>query len=321
MTKTIGIITTGGDAPGMNCAIRAVTRAAIYHGMRVMGIKRGYAGLIEGEIHALTLQSVGGIINRGGTILRTVRSKEIFIKSFRAHAAAHLKEHNIEVLVVIGGNGSMQAAHQLEREFGVKIIGIPASIDNDVGGTDETIGFDTAVNTAVSAIDKIRDTAASHERVFVVEVMGRDNGFIAVEVGLVCGAEAVLVPEIKNDLNKLCKTIKQGFARGKTSSIIVMAEGAADIKKVAEQINRGTHTEVRISVLGHIQRGGSPTARSRMLASKFGAEAVTLIRKGKLNRMLAIRDNKITSLELKAALNSKRKIDLTCLKLTQMLAS
>jgi 6-phosphofructokinase 1 len=321
MTKTIGIITTGGDAPGMNCAIRAVTRAAIYHGMRVMGIERGYAGLIEGEIHALTLQSVGGIINRGGTILRTVRSKEIFIKSFRAHAAAHLKEHKIEVLVVIGGNGSMQAAHQLSREFDIKIIGIPASIDNDVGGTDETIGFDTAVNTAVEAIDKIRDTAASHERVFVVEVMGRDNGFIAVEVGLVCGAEAVLVPEIKNNLTKLCKTIKQGFARGKTSSIIVMAEGAGDAKKVAEQIKRGTHTDVRLSVLGHIQRGGSPTARSRMLASKFGAEAVTLIRKGELGRMVAIRDNKITSLELKAALNSKRKIDLPCLKLAQMLAT
>src|SRR3972149_6909951 len=248
----------------MNAAIRSVVRAAIFNGLEVLGIERGFAGLIEGQVHPLGPRSVSGIINQGGTILRTARCEEIKTNEGILKGVQTLKTHKLDGLVVIGGDGSFRAANELFQASGIPVIGVPATIDNDVAGTDTTIGFDTAVNTALFTIDRIRDTATSHERVFVVEVMGRKRGFLALEVGLAEGAEFILIPEIEYDLQDVCRKIEQGRTKGKTSEIIVMAEGAGDSATIVEHIEKETGYDVRLTVLGHAQRGGPPTARSRI---------------------------------------------------------
>ena len=318
--KRIAIMTTGGDAPGMNAAIRSVVRTAVYNKIEVLGIDKGYAGLIEGQMKILDVRSVSGIINRGGTILHTVRSPQFRQKVYRKKAYEHIRENKIDALVIIGGDGSLHGAHEISKEINIPSIVIPATIDNDIAMTDFTIGFDTAVNTAVEAIDKIRDTATSHERVFIVEVMGREHGFLAVEVGMVSGAEIILVPEIKYNLKSITEKMEAGYHRGKLSSIIVMAEGAGNHNKIADDIRKETDLDVRVTVLGHIQRGGSPSAFSRALACRFGSEAVKLLQQGKHNSMVASVNGKITSFPIETVLKAKKQIDLKDYKLAQMLS-
>jgi len=282
--KTIAVVTSGGDAPGMNAAIRAVTRVAYSRNAHVLGFERGWEGLLENSFRSLTPRSVGGIIQLGGTILHTSRSLEFKTSKGIKKAAETLASNKVDGLVVIGGNGSFQGALDLSKETDALIVGIPASIDNDISGTDETIGFDTALNTAVDEIDKIRDTAISHERVFIVEVMGRARGFLAAATGLTVGAEVILVPEVKVDLQKVLNRLKENSAKGKRSGIIVAAEGIGDTRKLGKQIEEETRTEVRLTVLGYAQRGGSPTGRSRLLASLFADKAVELLFKVKERR-------------------------------------
>ncbi len=317
----IGILTPGGDAPGMNTAIRAVVRTAIYHKLRVFGISKGWHGLITGQIEQMDLKSVGGIINRGGTILHTQRCPEFKEPHLREVSYKNLREYGIDGLVVIGGDGSLAAGNVVAKESEFLVTHIPASIDNDISCTDYTIGFDTAVNTALDAIDKIRDTAASHERVFVIEVMGRRHGILALEVGLVCGAEEILIPEVKFSVSKIAEKINEGRERGKTSFIIVVAEGAVSGvefgKKLEKKLKR---IKVRASVLGHIQRGGSPTAISRELACKMGAKAVETIISGKGQLMMAAQSENICPIPFKEVLKKKKKADLDHLKLAEMLA-
>ncbi|MEM2319196.1 MAG: ATP-dependent 6-phosphofructokinase, partial [Candidatus Bathyarchaeia archaeon] len=275
--KTIGVVTSGGDAPGMNAAIRAVVRTAYAKGFQVLGFERGWEGLIRNRFRRLEPRSVGGIIQLGGTILLTSRCPEFKTPEGLEKAAKNLAADKVDGLVVIGGEGSFRGALELSRETGTLMVGVPATIDNDVYGTDETIGFDTAVNTAVAEIDKIRDTAISHERIFVVEVMGRKRGFLALAVGLTVGAEVILVPEVAVDKQEVFKTVKENTAKGKRSGIIVAAEGVGDTRRLAMEIEENTGAEVRLSIIGYAQRGGSPTARSRLLASLFASEAVNLL--------------------------------------------
>lgn len=320
MIKTIGVVTSGGDAPGMNTAIRAVVRSGIYHGIRILGIKKGFAGLIENDIIEMELKSVGGIINRGGTILHTVRCPQFKERNVRAQAIEKLKCWGIDALIVIGGDGSLRGTKALSDECDIPCVVIPASIDNDLSCTDFSIGFDTAVNTAVEAIDKIRDTAQSHERVFIVEVMGRSNGFIALEVGLVCGAEQIIIPEIKFDINKICKKIIAGKNRGKSSSIVVIAEGAGHTPDIAKTLSQKMGLDVRISILGHIQRGGSPTAATRQLASLFGDYAIRLLLSGKKNKMVGISGEKLINTDFSEVIKKAKKIDLAKYKLADVLS-
>jgi len=308
--KRIGVVTAGGDAPGMNAAIRAVVRSAIHNCLEVIGFEKGYAGLIEGLSRPLKARSVSGIINLGGTILKTRRCEEMKTQEGIEKAAENLKKHKIDGLVAIGGDGTFRGASKLYEISGVSIIGIPATIDNDVSGTDTTIGFDTAVNTALSAIDKIRDTATSHERIFVVEVMGRRRGFLALEVGLAGGAEIILIPEIKFSIEEVCENVRSAHKAGKTSEIIVMAEGAGDSREVVKRIVKETGYQVRLTVLGYIQRGGNPTAKSRILASQFGYHAVELLLSGEKKRMVGIQNGRICSVNLDYSWKIWKKIDL-----------
>jgi len=316
----IGVLTSGGDAPGMNAAIRSVVRSATDRKLRVTGVLRGYWGLIEGDFLPMNSRTVGGIINRGGTILRTVRCPEFKEKNNRIQAYQHIRSIGLDALVVIGGNGSSAAANTLHQELRIPVAVIPASIDNDVYGTDDTIGFDTAVNTAVQAIDKIRDTATSHERIFVIEVMGRHNGFIAQEVALSCGAEAVLVPEIAYNLQSICRSLINGHKRGKFSSIIVMAEGAGDSREVAEKIKTHTRLRVRVSVLGYIQRGGSPTAHSRLLATKLGNAAIKNILSGHSAHLAGIKNGNLVQIPLSQVAKKVKRIDRSIYKLVHQMA-
>jgi len=321
--EKIAVITSGGDASGMNAAIRAVVRTAIYNKLKVIGIKRGYEGLVSGDIMTMELRSVSGIINHGGTILKTVRSAQFKTEEGQEKAIVVLKENQIDGLVVIGGDGSFKAAINLYEKYKIPIVGIPATIDNDVPGTDMTIGFDTAVNTALEAIDKIRDTATSHERVFIVEVMGRSRGFIALEVGLASGAEFILIPEIKYDLGKICDEIATAHKRGKSSCIIVMAESAGSAFAIADQIEKETGYEVRGSVIGYTQRGGSPTYRSRVLASRFGQYAIEVLMKMETSdspKCVGIRNEKIISYEIEYILKNEKKVDKELYELAQVLA-
>ncbi len=318
--KKIGVLTSGGDAPGMNAAIRAVVRTAIYQGLEIIGFERGYAGLIAGQGKPLNLRSVSGIINSGGTILKTVRCPEMKTALGMKKAVKNLKKNKIQGLVVIGGDGSFQAACYLHRMSKIAVVGIPATIDNDVFGTDTTIGFDTAVNTALAAIDKIRDTATSHERLFIIEVMGNKSGLIAQEVGLASGAEVILVPEIKYDLTKISKQLQEGSRRGKTSSIIVMAEGAGNPIAIGDQIKDQTGMEVRVSILGYIQRGGRPTAQSRVLASRLGNAAVGGLLKGMKCKVVGVKSGRIIFSDLGRAWRNKREIDKKMYKLAKILA-
>ncbi|MCP9766894.1 6-phosphofructokinase [Lacihabitans sp. LS3-19] len=293
--KKIAVFTSGGDAPGMNACIRAVVRGAIYHGIEVYGIRRGYNGMISGDIFEMTSQSVSNIVQRGGTTLKSARSKEFMTPEGRKKAYENLMANNIEGLVAIGGNGTFTGAEVFYNEYQIPTVGCPGTIDNDLYGTDYTIGFDTAVNTSLEAIDKIRDTADSHDRIFFIEVMGRDSGYIAIQSGIGGGAEIVMVPETHTPLKKVVSTLKEGWTRSKSSSIVVVAEGdeeghAAEIaEKIKEQV--GDKLDIRVTTLGHIQRGGSPTQYDRILASRMGLAAVEGLMKGYKNVMAGIVNN------------------------------
>ncbi len=293
----------------MNAAVRGVVRAAIGRGAQVTGFLHGYEGIINNESIELDSKAVGGIISRGGTILRTARSKTFMTEEGRDIAVGVLRQHEIEGLVVIGGDGSLTGALKLHEEFGLSIMGVPGSIDNDISGTDFSIGFDTAVNTALDAIDKVRDTAYSHDRIFVIEVMGRRNGFIALEAGIAGGAEAVLIPEVPYSLIEICKDMKTAAARGKRSSIIVVAEGAAKASDIKVFIERNTGFEARHMVLGHMQRGGSPTAFDRVLALRLGALAANRLLSGFTGEMVGVDGTKLVSHPLSYVLSTGRTVD------------
>ncbi len=318
--KTIGVVTTGGDAPGMNAAIRAVTRIADSKDIQVLGFERGWEGLLTNTFQKLTPRSVGGIIHLGGTILHTARCPEFKIDASQQKAADTLALNNVDGLVVIGGNGSFHGALDLSRKTDAIMVGIPASIDNDVYGTDETIGFDTAVNTAVGVIDKIRDTAISHERIFVVEVMGRERGFLAVNVGISVGAEVILVPEYDCPLPKALEIIEDNTRKGKKAGIIVAAEGVGDNAQLTKELQKRTNAEVRLSIVGYAQRGGSPTARSRLLASIFSQKAIDLLVDGKKNSAVTLQHNNIESIDFGKACCSRKVLDLKMIELASMLS-
>ena len=319
--RRIGVVTAGGDAPGMNAAIRSVVRAAIFNGLEVLGIERGYAGLVEGQVHSLGTRSVSGIINQGGTILKTARCEEIKTKEGILKAVQTLKTHKIDGLIVIGGDGSLRAESELYQASGIPVIGVPATIDNDVAGTDTTIGFDTALNTALFIIDRIRDTATSHERVFVVEVMGRKRGFLALAVGFAEGAEFILVPEVRFNLEAICRKLKEGREKGKTSEIIVMAEGAGDSSLIVDQIGKKTGYDVRLTILGHALRGGPPTAQSRILANQFGAYAVDLLLKGAKKNIVGIKGQRMAWADLDHSLKRKKDLNEHLYRLAEILSS
>lgn len=317
--KKIGVLTSGGDAPGMNAAIRAVVRKGIYHGLDVYGIKHGYAGLINGEMTPMDLSSVADIIQRGGTMLFTARSKEFMTHAGRSKAVENLHNNGIEGLIIIGGDGSFRGAQELSR-LGINTIGIPGTIDNDIPATDYTIGFDTAVNTVIDAIDKIRDTATSHERTYVIEVMGRKAGDIAMISGLAGGAESILVPEIPFDMEQVLEKLQRGKERGKRHSVILVAEGVGHGHKIGEQIHKETGWEVRVTVLGHLQRGGSPTAFDRILASRMGALAVDLLLEGKTSQVIGLKENQLKSIDIDEALALEREINMSIYDLAAILS-
>jgi len=320
MAKTIGIVTSGGDAPGMNAAIRAVTRVGHSMGLQVVGFERGWDGLLTNCFKKLTPRDVGGIIQLGGTMLHTLRCPSFEQPGGVETGAETLRLNDVDGLVVIGGDGSFRGALELGKKTDALMVGIPATIDNDVYGTDETIGFDTAVNTAVGIIDKIRDTAFSHERVFIVEVMGRKRGFLALEVGMCVGAEVILIPENPVPMDDICSIMDDNAKKGKRTGIIVAAEGFGDSSKLAQEMQRQTESEVRLSILGYAQRGGSPTARSRLLASLFAERAVELIAEGKGNLAVGLQKGTVTSFELEKSAKNKKVLDLRLLKVADMLA-
>lgn len=319
--RRVGVATTGGDAPGMNAAVRATVRTAVANGLRVIGFERGYAGILANESRPLDGRTVGGIVHLGGTFLKTARADEMKTEEGISKATKVLKQNDLEGLIVIGGNGSMRAACQLHEASDISVVGIPATIDNDLAGTDTTIGFDTAVNTALDAIDKIRDTATSHERVFVVEVMGRNRGFVALEVGIGAGAELILVPEIKYYIDKICQRLAESHRKGKKSAIIVMAEGAGDSTDVTQRIREKTGFEVRLTRLGHVQRGGHPTAQSRLLACEMGAASVEFLLDGRKRDMTGIQGGHIVPVDLEYAFATEKPIDERLYKLAQTLAT
>jgi 6-phosphofructokinase 1 len=305
----------------MNAAIRAITRIASLKKVQVLGFERGWEGLIKNNFVPLTPRSVSGIIQLGGTILRTSRSLEFRTPEGIKKAAETLISNNVDGLAVIGGNGSFGGAKDLSKKTNTLIVGIPASIDNDIFGTDETIGFDTALNTAVDEIDKIRDTAISHERIFIVEVMGRARGFLAVTVGLTVGAEIILVPEVKFNVKKIVQKLEENSAKGKKSGIIVAAEGVGDTRKLGQEIEKEAGVEVRLSVLGYAQRGGSPTGRSRLLADLFADKAVELLLKEEDKQIVGLQKGKITSIGLEESCRTEKPLDLDLLKLASVLAT
>ncbi|MDR2426277.1 MAG: 6-phosphofructokinase [Endomicrobium sp.] len=319
MAEKVGIITSGGDAPGMNAAIRAVTRYGISLGYQIVGIRRGFKGLLDDEFITLTLRSVSGIINSGGTILHTGRCPEMKTKTGMNRAVKTIKELGLCGLIIIGGDGSLAAGHALSKR-GIKVINIPASIDNDIYGTDETVGYDTAVNTAVEAIDKIRDTATSHDRIFIVEVMGREHGFLTLDVGIAAGCEFIVVPEMKYDIKKLADELIRGKERGKTSEIIAFAEGVGSSVDFAKKIEKMTGLEVRVSNLGYIQRGGRPTARTRILASKFGFMAIHLFHKKKYNMLIGMTDGKASCMPIPRAIKCEKSFNEKELKILRNLS-
>ncbi|MBM4249930.1 MAG: 6-phosphofructokinase [Euryarchaeota archaeon] len=320
--KRIGLFCSGGDAPGMNAAIRAVARAAIFHGMEVVGIMRGYKGMIAGSFRPLDARSVSGIISHGGTILRTARCPEFLSYKGRKKAFEQLRKAGIEGLVAIGGDGTFRGAHRFTSEFDIPVIGITGSIDNDCFGTDYTLGFDTAVNIALDAIDRLRDTAASHDRIFFVEVMGRRSGAIALWSGLAGGAEAVFIPESRENLRAVARELVEGRRRGKTSAIVVVAEGeeAGGAFEIARKFKGLTGLDYRVTILGHIQRGGSPTAFDRILGTRSGVAAVEALRRGKKNLMVGVRDGKMVLVPFSRMWNRRKVPDLGWLGLVKMMS-
>ncbi len=323
--KKIGVMTSGGDSPGMNAAIRSVVRTCAYHGIECLGIYRGYEGLIEGDFKEMTARSVKDIINKGGTILKSARSKQFRTAEGRKLAYEKATAAGMDALVVIGGDGSFTGALIFNEEFGFPVMGIPGTIDNDIFGTSNTLGFDTALNTVVDCIDKIRDTASSHNRLFFVEVMGRDVGHIALNAGVGAGAEEILIPEENLGKERLVESLKRSRASGKTSSIVVVAEGdktgdsVFDLKLYVEQ--NMPEYEVRVSVLGHMQRGGAPSCYDRVLASRMGVTAVESLLQGKSNYMVGIRDNVIELCPLEKAVKGKTKIDLELLRVSDIMTT
>lgn len=321
--KRIGVYTSGGDAPGMNAAIRAVVRIGIAQGLEVYGIQSGYVGMIDNSIHPLQLRDMANIIQRGGTILKTGRSAEFMKPEGRERAAANLKNANIDALVCIGGDGSFRGAHALWEEHQVPVVGVPGTIDNDIFGSDKTIGFDTAVNTALEAIDRIRDTAASHDRLFIVEVMGRNSGFIASHVGLAGGAEEIFTPDGGTTVDKAIEHIKEGIARGKTSSILITAEGQKPGRAydLADSIRKKSGMDAKVCILGHQQRGGSPTAADRILASRMGAAAVDSLLKGFCDIMIGTEGERMVQIPLDLVAKNERKAQMDLISLANLLAT
>ncbi|MFC5464382.1 6-phosphofructokinase [Lederbergia graminis] len=317
--KRIGVLTSGGDAPGMNAAIRAVVRKSIYHGIETFGVHQGFNGLINGNITKLELGSVGDIVQRGGTILRSARSEEFKTREGQLKGVEQLKKHGIDGLVVIGGDGSFMGAQKL-TEHGFPCVGVPATIDNDISGTQFTIGFDTALNTVLDAIDKIRDTASSHERTFIIEVMGRGAGDIALWAGLAGGAETIIVPEVDFDMNDIATRIKNGVKRGKKHSIIIVAEGVMSGVEFAEKLYEVSKVEHRVSVLGHIQRGGTPTGFDRVLASRLGARAVELLMNNQGGKAVGIVRNEIVEDDILTILEQDRVYDKSMYDLSKELS-
>ncbi|MFD0975811.1 6-phosphofructokinase [Salinimicrobium gaetbulicola] len=311
--KKIGVLTSGGDAPGMNAAIRAVARSCAYYNLDCIGVYRGYQGLIEGDFELLSARSVRNVINRGGTFLKSARSQEFRTKEGRAKAHENLLKAEIDALVVIGGDGTFTGATIFQDEFNFPIVGIPATIDNDINGTDYTIGYDTALNTVVEAIDKIRDTASSHNRLFLVEVMGRDAGDIALNSGIGAGAEEILIPEEDKGIEQMLYSLERSRKSGKTSSIIVVAEGeksGKNIFELAEFIGENLEGyDIRVSVLGHMQRGGAPSCYDRVLASRLGVGAVEALMKGESKVMVGISNRKVTSVDFEEAIKGQRELD------------
>ena len=321
--KKIAVFTSGGDAPGMNACIRAVVRSALYLDVEVYGIMYGYTGMIEGDIKQMHSYDVSNVVQRGGTILKSARSKEFTTKEGRAKAFKQLKKHGIEGLVAIGGDGTFTGANIFYEEHGIPVVGAPGTIDNDLYGSDYTIGFDTAVNTALDAIDKIRDTANSHDRVFFVEVMGRHSGYIAIQSGIGGGAELVMVPETSTTIEDVIHTLQKGRDSQKTSSIVVVAEGdeQGNAHQIADRVKSNMpDIDVRVSTLGHIQRGGGPTSFDRILASRLGLAAVEGLINGEKNVMVGVIDNKITYTNIKLAISKSKPLNQELIRLVEILS-
>ena len=321
--KSIGVLTSGGDSPGMNAALRAVVRTASHFGLDCFGIREGYNGLIHGDITKLGPRSVKNIINQGGTILKSARSQEFRTKEGRQQAYDNCLKHGIDALVCIGGDGTFTGAKTFYEEFGIQVIGVPGTIDNDIFGTDNTIGYDTALNTAMEAIDKIRDTATSHNRVFFVEVMGRDAGFIALNSGIATGAVDILIPERKDDINDLFNTFRKAEKAGKSSSIVVVAEGEemGNIFELSEKTKQEfPDFDIRVTVLGHIQRGGSPSCADRVLASRLGYGAVVGLMEGKTNVMAGLQSNNLVFTPIEEAIKKHNEINKDLLSISEILA-
>ncbi|MCB0666375.1 MAG: 6-phosphofructokinase [Saprospiraceae bacterium] len=319
----IGVFCSGGDAPGMNAAVRAVVRTAAYHDLHTYGIYNGYEGMINGDIHRLETNDVGNIIHRGGTILKTARSERFRTKEGRRMAHESLMAHDIDALVAIGGNGTLTGANLFEKEFNIPIIGLPGTIDNDLYGTDFTIGFDTAVNTAIEAVDKIRDTADSHNRLFFIEVMGRQSGYIALYTAVGSGAGSVLIPELSKDIEELMSFLKKMLKRKRLFGLVITAEGNENgsTQEVANMVSKKlTDYEVKVAVIGHLQRGGSPTAMDRMLASRTGHAAVEGLIKGQRNVMCGVHNNKVVFIPIADAIKKTKSIEQELLDLAELLS-
>nr|WP_082128473.1 6-phosphofructokinase [Kosmotoga pacifica] len=320
MIKKIAVLTSGGDAPGMNAAVRSAVRTAVTEGYEVVGIKRGYSGLLDEDMFEMNYSAVGGIMEKGGTILRTSRCEEFRTEQGRARAAEILRKHGIDALVVIGGEGSLTGAMLLMEETGIPSVGIPGTIDNDIAYTDMCIGVDTCLNTCVENIQKLKDTASSHERAFVVEVMGRSSGYVALTAGIATGAEAIIIPERPVNYEAIAEKIWNERKRGKINCIIVVAEGAASAYTVARHMEHRIGYETRITILGHVQRGGSPTAFDRILASRMGYEAIQSIKDGEFGVMIALQSGKMVRVPYSKVLSEKKELDETLIKMADILS-
>jgi len=318
--KRIGVLTSGGDSPGMNAAVRAIVRYGIKSGLEVYGIFRGYAGMLDEDIHQLEYRDVSGIMEKGGTFLRTARCPEFKVADVRDEAAQILKKHEIEAVVVIGGDGSLHGAAFLDADHGIPTIGIPGSIDNDIYGTDMCIGVDTCLNTTMDAIQKLKDTATSHERAFIVEVMGRENGYIALMSAIITGSEAAIIPEIPVDYDKLSDRLLEERKRGKINSIIIVAEGAASAYTVSRHLEHKIGYETRITILGHVQRGGSPSAFDRSLSTRMGLHAVEAILDGDFGKMIGLQANTMARVPYDDILGKKKPINMDLYKLSYILS-
>lgn len=321
--KCIGVLTSGGDAPGMNAAIRAVTRTAIYNGLRVVGIKRGYYGLVYNEMEEFSSKSVSNIIQQGGTILKTARCMEFKTAEGRKQAYENMRAQGIDALVVIGGDGSLSGARLFAEEYDIPIVGLPGTIDNDLGGTDSTIGYDTALNTIVEAVDKIRDTATSHERLFLVEVMGHMAGYLALNGAIASGAEAAIVPELETEIDQLADLVSRGFRKSKNSAIVLVAENpeTGGALGLAQRIkDEFPEYDARVTILGHLQRGGSPTAVDRILASRMGAQAIMALMEGQRNVMIGIKNGELVYVPFSKATTHKHSITAHDIEIVKMLS-